>query len=142
MLVRLLPEQVEKQWDWIGGLIERTLVPTILPTNETFFMILKAILEEKLVCWVYFKDDEPAAVVSTYESFDPIIGYSSLIIYSLNVFRQIGVGDITNAMETLRNYAEARKCPCVVAYSNHPHVIHAAERLGADASFKLLRWRI
>ena len=142
MLLRLMPEQAAEQWDVIKGSIRNAPPPTTEMTPERMNNILEGLLIGSITCWISYKrtDDGPipeAAILTTVTK-EPISGMRSLLIYLAHGFRKPEGRTWTEGFDALRKHAKSVGCSRIIAYSNFSVLAKIVEKLGGDASYKML----
>lgn len=137
MLVPLLPEQVSQNWRTIAPLILDTLpaglgITPIVPAN-----ILRAILAEEALVWVWYDDREAveaaeiSLVVMTAPRVDNVTGIKDLLIYSLTAVRELNHKRIwIEGLETLEKHARACGCRNICAFTDHEGLVRFLQNEG------------
>ena len=140
MLLMMLPEQVSNQWETIRPAIEASLPAGIEVTEEYMTNILQSILRGNMQCWILVNGVEVCAIGVTAIFSDPG-GCLNLFIYSLYGYKPAPLHLWSDAIDTLKKWANAKGCTEIVAYSDSDNkfVIMLAERLGGDISRVLVR---
>jgi len=141
MLVRMLPDQVVDNWEFLSYAIEEALPPFADAAGDRMSSILTALLSDKMVCWVSVNSQNTIDnVVTTSITEDDCSGMKNLVIYSV-----FGVGETTmnrrswmEAYKTLSDYAKAQGCYRIVAYTAEQSIIELVKRLGGDASYTFI----
>lgn len=116
MLLRLLPEQVAKQWDQVWPAIEYTLPEPISPSAGT--NVLQKLMSGALTCWVVVDDGELKAIMTTAMQVD-LSGRKSLLIYSLFGYEKVPIKTWVGAANALRNWARGLGCIDMIAYTDN-----------------------
>lgn len=138
MLIRLLPEQVNEAWDVIAPAVAETLPPTIAGSYTAIVNVLEAVLAERAVAWIYYKDGRPACFILTTTHRDPIMHSVNLLIYSMFAFEDLSEDDWQHGLDRLKQYAKFIGAEKVIAFSDQPAVIRMLDRMGAETSFTLI----
>ena len=139
MLVKLLPDQVAKNWPAIRKVIEIALPPISKGAEDRMNKVLEAIINNHAHCWFsYNKNEQLDGVMVTSFLSDEITGIQNLLIfsvYSLNIERRSWLEGI----RTLIKFAKGNGCSQIVAYTNIDSIIKFVEHLGGSADFRLLQ---
>lgn len=140
MLVRLLPEQILKQWDILAPTLEATLPPV---ERTRMAAVLKSLLSGRLVMWLALttpngKDSEVAAMVVTSLVQSACGEGCDLLIYALYGWDRIEPEMWTGGLSTLQQYARGLKCDRIIAFTNVERVKQVVNQLGGDTSWSLL----
>jgi len=140
-LIKLLPEQVMQYWDDIRACIEAAMPPYVARNVDAIMYIQEQLLLGIVECWVAM-DPGVCGVMTTQIINDPVSRCRNLLIYSVAV-----IGDHTEelwqlAAQQMRRYATAKGCTHIIAYSNSAHMLHIAEKLGADTSYRLITFNL
>lgn len=126
MLIRIEPEQVNENWDVIGGGIRESIPSWVTMKFERMTKILTAIMLEKAICWAYYKDasmETPDLVMVTTVMEDPLTGTRALLIYSIYAFVQLQQGHWVEILDTLKKYCPVIDCESVVGFTDVPEII-------------------
>lgn len=139
LLLKTLPEQVSDNWDKFAPLIEQSLPPTVLNRRQRMANVLRSILMEELVVWVYIDSEKRERyVVSTQIRTDDIVLGKDLLIYSFTALGPLDSWeDIAVGFRTLKKYAKGNDCRNILAYVVDPSVKKILKRQGADVRFTL-----
>ena len=132
MLLRLLPEQVSRQWEQLWPSIEFTL-PEPVP-QQAGTRILQAILAGIMTCWVVVDEGDMNAVIVTSFVTDPA-GTRSLLIYSLYGYDMVKTELWKSSLHGLRRWAESKGCTEIIAYTDKDNVavLRLAKAMGGTA---------
>ena len=143
MLVKLLPEQIASNWDFL-----KTCIVEDVPLERGSRInrnanILNLLLIDEMQCWVDVRSrgdkTEIRVVVITQFYGDNVSGNRNMLIYSLVGLNSIF--DLTTwrkGMLTLLQYARGKGCNQVLAYSDNESVLTFVKRLGANTSQRLI----
>lgn len=143
LLLRMLPEQVSQYWDRIAPLIEKSMPPTVTHRRLRMSNVLRAILMDELVVWVYIdenRNDRYVATTTIWE--DPITLGKDLMIYTFTSIGQARPQDVENGLEKLKIYARGEDCGMILAYTANPQVSRFFESLGGSTDYDLLQMRL
>lgn len=139
MLIKLLPEQVSKNWDIVAPVIAAGLHPTTAASRIGMSHILRSILMERLICWVYETDGQFRACVTTYSRNDDITLERSMLIYSIASIRPLNRDMFRNMWGTLVEHAKADKCVKVVGFVADQRLVKFYQHeFNAKADFNLV----
>lgn len=139
MLVKLLPEQISRNWKAIRYSIEQALPPISIGAEDRYDRILMKLLNGTMQCWVNYNKEQTQmnAIVTTTFTGDDVLGVKNLLIYSM-----YGMGfskkDFGSGMLTLFRFAKANKCNRIVAYSDSDEIISLVNRLKGDTSYTFI----
>jgi len=137
MLVKLRPDQVAEQWDFIWRAIEGALPPMVENKEEIKTTTLRSILIQELEVWVYITYGEETdyihAVITTMIQGEPVFGNRDFLIYTM-----YGIGPVTDEMWhkgfiTLLKYAKGLGCDKISAYTKNQRVKSFLHKLGAES---------
>jgi len=142
MLIKLLPENVTRNWDIIKPAIERGLVPIAEEGLDKMNKILESLLAGVIECWVQTKETEEGtkihSIATTQVLHDYVSDTKSLLIYSIYNFRPMQDDDWVENYYTLKKYAVGRGCRKIIAYSKEPAIIQLIQRLGGESELTFL----
>lgn len=143
MLVRLTPNYVSDQWELYGSMIEQSLIPYVGTNDLIMTKVLHKILDGKLIVWVHTDEkDNPTSVLTTVVYEEPITEVRALLIYSAFGADNANKNVIQDAIMKLRQFAKAKGCDSVIAYSNVRSVIEFCKVTGGNPEFSLLTWSV
>ena len=110
MLIKMLPEQVEEHWETIAPMIAKGIHPSAAARRGAMGNVLRAILVERLICWVYVSDNSFIACITTIERSDEVTLDKSLFIYSFATLGNMNKVMFKDAWESLQTYASSLGC--------------------------------
>lgn len=139
MLLKVLPEQVSKEWEAIWPAIQSTLPYEVPPAGVT--KALEAFMSELLQCWFVVEGDEICAICTTTIFSDPC-GRRSLLIYSLFGYKPMQTEKWRDAMGDLKKWASAKKCEDIIAYTQNPAIIRLVNQMGGDTSTAMVTIKV
>jgi uncharacterized protein YbjQ (UPF0145 family) len=121
------------------------LVPYVAVTPEGMNKIFEAMLRDDMQTWVLSAPEGGAqvvyAVLTTSVLVDPASNSRNLVIYSLSGYKTITKALYEEGVEGLKEYAKAKGCASIIAYTSVPAVERIAMVLGAERA-AVLRWRV
>ncbi len=133
-LVKLLPDQITRNWDTIGYAIEISLPPTAVKSDETMNNILMALLDGRIDCWISLNEDgRIGGVISTVVMYDDIVGVKNLLIYSLFAFEWADENAWLDGLEALKKYAIGKGCSRITGYTEFDSIIERVKSMGGEA---------
>jgi hypothetical protein len=137
MLIKLLPEQIVKIWDYIRAGILSTPTPMMDLTPDAIRNILRSLLIGELQCWAIVSDNEVYGYVLTNIAEDHISKSRFLNIYDVYAFKHMDKEMMTTAFSALNEFAKGNNCSRIGAYSNINKLIGIAKEFGftTDAQF-------
>ena len=138
MLIKLMPEQVSKVWDFIRYGILATASPITNTTPEGIRNILKNLLLGKLQCWAVVEDKKMKGFALTNIADDYISGERFLNIYDLYAFESFSSDTWSSGIAAIEEFAKANMCNKITAYSNVAQIISITEKLGFKKDTVLL----
>jgi hypothetical protein len=107
--------------------------------------IFEAMLRDDMQTWVLSAPEGGAqvvyAVLTTSVLVDPASNSRNLVIYSLSGYKTITKALYEEGVEGLKEYAKAKGCTSIIAYTSVPAVERIAMVLGAERA-AVLRWRV
>ncbi len=146
MLVKLLPNDIERGWDVISKALETSLPAHVNVDEVGMSNLLYALLDDKLQCWLIAGDDfverGMTGIITTLTVIDPPSGTRNLLIYSLTAYRQLTQEIINDGYETIKAYAKAKDCFKIIAYTDVPRIEQMVLALGGKKGHTLLELEI
>ena len=142
LMYKLLPEQVMSYWDDIKACIEAALPPYVGSNPDAMVYIQEQLLVGNIECWAAFEEKKLCGVMTTQITYDSVSKTKNLLIYSITIVSGHTDELWQLAAEKMRAYATAKQCSNIIAYSNNDQMIHIAEKLGADSSYRLLTFSL
>jgi hypothetical protein len=115
MLLRLLPEQIARNWEYIKHGIENSVPNEILKQHDRLNNILESLLSSGMQCWWWVRgvdgeNPEVAAQVITTICVDDCSKTRTLRIYSLFGYDNIEVKEFAEGQATLIAYGKTMGC--------------------------------
>lgn len=142
-LVRLLPKQVGDSWNVLGNYISVSLPPTVQRSEPAMINVLKAIMKEELVCWIFVKDKSIRALITTTVWVDKVSGSKDLLIYSFTTLdKDLGVKDWNVMISSLKDFANTKNCGGIIAYTSNVKVADFLRSRGAKADNILIQMEV
>ena len=144
-LTKLTTEQIARYWEYIRECLDAALPPYVRSSTESMTRIRQQLLLGSLECWIGSDDVDSLklyGMMTTQIISDPISGTENLLIYSVTITNEHPHNMWEEAAIKLSQYAAAKNCYSIIAYSSNEHMIRIAERLGADSSYKLLTFKL
>lgn len=143
MLIRLMPEQIAANWEFLKHQVVDSGPMETLGNDERFNNILNALLIDDMQCWVEAISDEKGfhiqGIALTQILTNDIAGVKNLLIYSM-----VGVEELfdlekwNRGLLTLAQFARKNGCQNILAYSNNPRILRLAERFKANTSQRVI----
>ena len=146
MLVRLLPDDIEKGWDviskaLIGSVPEYVKVDDIGMTN-----ILYALLNDTLQCWLItgdnFKERGMHGIVTTTVVVDEASQTKNLLIYSFRGYRMLTQDIMNDFYITLKTFAKSKNCYKIIAYTEIERIKTMIINMGGRVGHTLVELEI
>lgn len=116
MLVRLLPEQVNENWEILAPLISIGQDPEVGQSRQGMVNTLRAILLEQLVCWAYIEDKKFIFLLCTHIRTDEVTLDRQMLIFSFAAIRNVTNRILKRAFAVLTKYARNNKCRTIIGY--------------------------
>lgn len=139
MLVKLLPEQISRNWKAIRYSIEEALPPISYGAEDRYDRILMKLLNGSMQCWANYNQEQTKmnAIITTTFTGDSVLGVKNLLIYSLY---GIGFGkkDFAQGALTLYRFARANDCDRIVGYTDSEDIISLVDRLKGNTQFTFI----
>lgn len=142
MLIKLLPDQIIKEWKVVRYAIEQSNPEQLFSTNEAIRDYLRNIIIGEMQVWAIVQDDEFVGLGVTAFSRDRMMGVKRLEIHSLYSFRAIATKTWVTCYVTLRRFAKANNCSHIMAITDQDNVIRLAQRMGGDTSQTMLVFKV
>lgn len=142
MLQRLLSEDIAKWWNLIGDSIQKSLPPTINPSEDSISNILHALIAGRMQCWIEQEEGAVRGIVVTAVVKDEFSENINLLIYSMFSNRTAKPDDWRDALSTLKIYAKNRGCYKIIAFTNKEVVESIVEKLGGSVSEVLVQFNL
>ncbi len=142
MLLRLLPDQVMKQWDFFKVAMESTLPPIAGGSEDRMNNILEMFLTSGLIMWISYRKNNTETKVTGFLVTQIVVDdpskTKSVLIYSIYTEDGFKLSEWEEGFKEVSKYAKGLNCVRVTAYSNHPAVIKRAEDFGGDSSYRFI----
>ena len=146
MLVRLLPSDVCRMWDQLWPYVEITLSPTSVPSFERGAEVLRAVMEESLVFWLYEEGNVPIGVITTMMTESDYSAEKELVLYSIAVFpgKKVSKSKLPVAFATLRAHATSLGCKRMTTWGYDRVTPKLLRLCGIEEwrEYKFYSWRI
>lgn len=142
MLIKLLPEQVIKEWEVIKHAIKQANHERMFDTSEAVKDHLRQIILGEMQVWALVSDDEFAGVAVTRFSRDRGMGNKRLEIYSLYAFKSVSLRAWATAFVVLKRFAQANSCSHIMALSDNEDVLSLADRMGGDTAQRMIVFNV
>jgi len=142
MLLKLLPDQVVRYWEFIGQSIYYTLPPIVGESPERMNNILASILAGGLTVWMSYSIIDSikkvSGIVVTQIVADEPSLTKTLLIYSIYAPDGFGDQEWIEGFRGLSEYAKSRGCARITAYTINDQIIKRAEQFGGDTSYRFI----
>jgi len=134
-LARVFPQQIPENWEFIRESILKSLPHTADASEETMANIMSSLVNEALIAWVLYDDEDKVKLVFTTAVIRDIFSKTdSLLCYSLLGFQPVGDDDWGMLYGKMEEYCKEIGCKRMIAYSDSKRGVQLAEMFGADAS--------
>jgi len=139
MLVKLLSDQVARNWEEIKVAIKRSAPVVEGESPEKYNNILERMLIGKMDCWLSYNEEKVMdTLITTYVIEDEIGGTRSLMIYSVTGIGPVSLKSWIEGIKTLKDYGKSLGCNRLMAYSCNEFILKIAEKNGGDSSWHLV----
>lgn len=142
----MYPEQVAKEWDTISPTIEVALPPItdhhVGYGIDRMNKVLESILCGRLEVYLFVNEEKVVGVVSTSELNTVDDTEKQLLIYSLYGHKGLGIEDLKEGFELLRELAKGKACSHITAYTAVEGLKRYVMKLGGDASHTFLKLEV
>lgn len=143
MLVKLLPDQVLREWEVIKHAIMNSTYEQIFSTDDKVRDHLREILLGTMHVWAVLDAQEQLVAVGTTRfSHDLTMGVRRLEIYSLYGFKEFTLEQWAECFVSLQRFAKAQNCSYIIALSDQERIIQMAQKVGGDSSQRLLVFNV
>ena len=146
MVTRLLPKQITDKWKVIKYAAQKSMPPDIyvkgFEEEEALNNMLKALLAGIMQCWVIYENKDVYGILLTTIMKDACTQVSNLFIYGLCGFKHIPEEEWNEVGTALRDFAKAKRCKMITAFTHNPRVIEIARDAGFSTSNVLLKLEI
>jgi hypothetical protein len=138
MLLRVLPEQVSTNWDWIKfSLIETT--PEL--TERGLNVILENLLCESMQCWWEVEENNGViklyAIIVTSLFQDNFFQANCLRICSLYGYDDLSEKQWKEGFESLLTFAKGSGCSRIEAFSDREYIPDMAKKFGFNVAYHI-----
>ena len=141
-ILRLLPDQIMDHWHFIKDSIVRAFPPVAEATPETLLEMQQQFLLGEADCWfgvASLDATDIIAVMTTKVVTDDVSRTQNMLIFSVTSYALHSEDLWNDGYFALAKYARSKGCRKILSYSNNPQVLHIAEKLGADISWRLIQ---
>lgn len=144
MLVKLLPDQVIKEWDVIKYAITQANYEQLFATEEAVRDHLRAIILDQMQVWAITNDEtnEFAGIGVTRYNIERAMHIQRLEIYALYAFRPISNRTWAECFIALNRFAKANNCSHIMALSDNENIIKLAQQFGGDTGQRMLVFKV
>ena len=144
---KLLPEQISAFWDVISYAVSQSLPPIVLDHPDIMNRILSSCLSGETEVWAeYTKDGEGnnrfECISLTQFIYDNCSDTRNLLVYCLYGYQRIDDSSWGQIIVAISKYAIEKKCIQIIAYTNIPHMIDMANKLGGDTSYTFVSFDV
>ena len=133
MLIRLMPEQVAKYWDYIKFAVKEA-APNSYIDAERMSNILEALLIGTMQCWMLVRvipdDYEVLCCVVTKLNIDPATGVKNMTVFALYGYDVMDKESWASAHETIVKFAIVSGCRYIDAYTDVPQIVEMSKPFG------------
>lgn len=130
MLLKLLPEQLDKFWPYVKYALEHSFPEGHMQTAAVLNSVLQELLVNKMQAWIYVKDeDKILCLVITSVIEDSIVG-NILRLYCVYSFESLPEEAWAVGWETILAFAQATSCVRIEAFTTNKNVAALASKFG------------
>lgn len=134
MIIRLLPEQVVKWWDYIRFAIKEAAPSGYFSANEILNNILESLLLGDMQCWFVVADEkeefELLACAVTRIHQEPTTKERIFTLFVLYGYDVLDMTSWKSAMESAVKFAVLNKCTVFDAYTDSDEIVNLAKKAG------------
>jgi len=138
MLIKLMPDQVIKEWEVIKYAIKQANYEQMFDSEEAVKDHLRHIILGTMQVWSIVDQDEFAGIGVTRFNRDSAMGVQRLEIYSLYAFKSLSPSTWATCFVVLKRFAKANGCSHIMAVSDNDSVIALSEKMGGDTAQRLI----
>ena len=138
MLLKLLPEQLDKFWPYIRFALEKVTPPNIFSQSGCLNNTLNALLVDSMQCWICTEDQEHIlACVLTGVYKNEFLGTSVLRVMMVYGYESIPPSEWESGLGTLEKYAKGIGCSSLEAFTNLLELDSLAHKIGFESDIHL-----
>lgn len=135
MLVKLLPDQITRYWDYIRNAIYATVPDGMEYDDKMLANILENLLADSMQCWWVAKENgdkyDIHAILVTAIFADNVRRSNILRICHLYGLLGMEWEMWVEGQQTLVKYARAKGCTAIDAFTPHEGILEFGRKLGA-----------
>lgn len=137
MLIKLLPEQVARNWEAVRYSIEQSTESLPGENVDRFANVLEEVFLNKMHVWLSVNERKVVeGVVTTRLQKDQVSGTRTLFIYSVYGYVDVSYKSWAEGFKSLCKFAEAERCSYISAMTANDSLVRLAERLGGRADYR------
>ncbi len=141
MLLKLMPEQVVRYWDFFKEGFEKSLPPIAGESPDRMNNILESLLVGGMTMWISFRKEtevEATGFLVTQMVVDQPSKTKSCLLYAMYSPDGFTFEEWKEGFEGIIKYAKARDCNRLTAFSKHEAVLKRALDFGGDISYRFI----
>lgn len=138
MLIKLLPEQIIKEWEVIKYAIQASVYEEIFDTSEAVRNHLREALLGVLQVWAVVQDEQFVGIGISRFSVDGTLGIKRLEIYCLYSYEAVSMQTWATCFVVLKRFAKANGCKHIIALTDQARILEMAAMVGGNASQRFL----
>jgi hypothetical protein len=138
MLIRLLPEQVIREWEVVEYAIKEANYEQMFDSDEAIRDHLRHVVLGTMQVWAIVNGDDFAGIGVSRFNTDTAMGVKRLEIYSLYAFKSLSPRTWATCFVVLQRFARANGCSHIMAISDNESVISLAEKMGGDTAQRMI----
>lgn len=142
MLLRLMPDQVSRYWEFFKEGISASLPPTTKNAPGVLNRVLETILAGGKDVWLSFVKRDGGIDAHGFVITQMISVYEAelkmLLIYAIYAPKGFTDEEWNEGFVALAKFAKSRNCVEIVGYTNDDHAIKRAEQFGGDTSYRYI----
>lgn len=142
MLIKLLPVQIDRYWDFLWEKMEDVIIRNYRMTDEDIPEVRVKLLEALLggeVSFYLFENQNQLKGVLLIGIEKPILYPKAfLFVHMIRSVKLMDDEDWKQLLQDLAMLAGSLKCQATIGYSNIPRVCEMVEKFGHDAKTRIL----
>ena len=143
LLYQMRQDEIGKHWEVIKMAIEASHPHTHLSCPAYVQRVQDRIMHGVMEVWVgHNEEGRPVMIAVTEEVKEAGTLEPTLLIYALYGIQNPDIGCWKEWFRRLMNRAGKKGIKRIIAYTEHENMANVAQRLGADATYRLLEWRL
>jgi hypothetical protein len=148
VIIKLLPEEISKGWDFIRYGITSVPSPIADVSAKGLRTILQQLLLGTVQCWAVVEkngvtnQEQLVGFTLTCVAEDYVSGNKFLNIYDTFFVVNPTEHMIEDTFKAITEFAKGNSCSMLTAYTKLPGVLGIAKKLGAETDCRFIIWRL